>query len=193
MGSEPIIGTRKRSGSAPRVAKDEGPNREKILFFVVAAAAAVAGVLWWFLREPPKPEKPIPLAHIEVVRSSISGQGDSLEMVVAWELSRLSLLGAADSVRVEVAPDEGDTLVTTQAADQKADTVHLLAPSLGKTVKGYSCVAAHYRGEPPEQRCTPWQYVRPAARPESTSAGQFETDHRSAQRAPGRPRRRRSL
>jgi hypothetical protein len=172
MGTEE--GRKRRSGSTPRVVRREGPNREKILFFVVAAAAALAVVLWWLLRESPKPAKPVPLAHIETVRSTISQLGDSLEVVVVWELNSLSVLGQIDSVRVEVVPEEGDTLVATQSTNQKADTVRLAAPRPGKTAKGYSCVGANFHGEPAEQTCTPWQYVRPVATPESTSAGRLK-------------------
>jgi hypothetical protein len=165
-------GRRKRSGGAPRVVRREGPNREKILFLVVAAGAALAVLLWWLLRAPPKPVKAIPLAHIDAVRSTISDQGDSLQMVVDWDLSQLSILGRTDSIRVEVVPEEGDTLVVTQSADQKADTVHLLSPPAGKSIKGYTCATAHYSTQPGEQTCTPWQYVRPSAAAESASAGQ---------------------
>jgi hypothetical protein len=163
-------GRKRRSGAAPRVARREGPNREKILFFVVAAAAALAGLLWWLLREPPKPIKPIPLDYIESVRSTITEQGDSLQMVIAWELSQSSILGRADSVRVEVVPEQGDTLVLAQSADQKADTVYLPLPPAGKSSRGYSCAGAHYSEEPGEQTCTPWQYVRPSAAAESRAA-----------------------
>lgn len=169
MGTEE--GRRRRSGSTPRVGWREEPNREKILFFLVAAAAVLAVVIWWLLREKPKTAKPVPLAHIEAVRSTISQLGDSLEIIVAWDLNTLSVLGRTDSVRVEVVPEDGDTLVATQSTDHKADTVRLIAPEPGKTAKGYSCVAPTYQGVPPEQTCTPWQYVRPAAAPDSASAG----------------------
>jgi hypothetical protein len=163
-------GRRRRSGTAPREVRREGPNREKILFFVVAAAAGLAVLLWWLLRDSPKPIKPVPLDYIEAVRSTISEQRDSLEMVIVWELSRSSVLGRADSVRVAVVPEEGDTLVLTQSADQRADTVHLSQPPAGKSLRGYSCATAHYSEETGEQTCTPWQYVRPSAAVESGSA-----------------------
>jgi hypothetical protein len=152
------------------VVRRQEPNREKILFFVVAAAAALAALLWWLLREPPPPAKPIPVPHINAVRSSISKLDDSLEMVVVWELSQLSVLGPADSLRIELVPEDGDMLMLTQSADQKADTVHLLGPGAGETAKGYSCVAVYSGGEPGEQTCTPWQYVRPAATAEGVAA-----------------------
>lgn len=168
-------GRRRRSGSGPpRVVRREGPNREKILFFVVAAAAALAVLLWWLLREPPPPAKPIPVAHIDAVRSSISELGDSLDMVVVWDLSQLSVLGPTDSVRVEVVPEDGDRILLIQSADQKADTVQLPGPKPGQSAKGYSCVTVQSGGEPGEQTCTPWQYVRPVATAEGVAAGRVK-------------------
>lgn len=174
MGSTEVGSRRRRSGSAPRVKRREEPNREKILFFVVVGAAALSALLWWFLREPPKLAKPVPVAHIDAVRSTITGLGDSLEMVIAWDFSSLSVLGHADSLRIEVVPDHGDTLRLVQSADHKADTVRLRGPQAGTTAKGYSCVAAHTGGEPGEQNCTPWQYVRPAATAQGAAAGQVK-------------------
>jgi hypothetical protein len=167
-------GRRRRSGSTPRVVRREEPNREKIIFFLVAAAAALAALLWWFLREPPPPAKPVPISHIDAVRSSISELDDSLEMIVVWDLSQLSVLGHADSLRVEVVPEDSGRVLLTQSADQKADTVRLLGPQPGKTAKGYSCVAVYSGGEPGDQACTPWQYVRPAATAEGVAAARVK-------------------
>jgi hypothetical protein len=167
-------GRRRRSGSTPRVVRREEPNREKIIFFLVAAAAALAALLWWFLREPPPPAKPVPISHIDAVRSSISELGDSVEMIVVWDLSQLSVLGHADSLRVEVVPEDSGQVLLTQSADQKADTVRLLGPQPGKTAKGYSCVAVYSGGEPGDQACTPWQYVRPAATAEGAAAARVK-------------------
>jgi hypothetical protein len=170
----PEIGRRRRSGPTTREVKREGPNPEKILFFVIAAAAGLATLAWWFLRNPPPAAKPIPVTHIDAVRSTITGQGDSLDLVVVWDLSRLSVLGLADSLRVEIVPDEGDRVVLTQASAQQADTAHLPGPKPGGSAKGYSCVAVASGGESGEQTCTPWQYVRPAAAAEAVAAGRVK-------------------
>lgn len=161
--------SRRRSGATSGPGQREGRNLEKVVFFLVAGLGAVAFIVWWLLREPPKASKPIPLSQMGQVSSTVTPWGDSLEMIVAWQLGSFSASGKPDSVRVRVVPAQGDTIVVTGTSVQAADTLRLAAPPPGKTLSGYSCVAAHYRWEPTEENCTPWQYVRPAA---SDSAGQ---------------------
>jgi hypothetical protein len=100
------------------------------------------------------------------VRSSISESGDSLQVIVSWDLTLSDPAGRPDSIRIKVVPEPlKDSLVSIQASNQLADTLYLAAPRRGQTLSGVSCAAADHSGQPPEESCTPWQYVRPSATP----------------------------
>ena len=152
---------RRRSGAAPIQKRREGPNLEKVLFFFVLGLGPLVLGLWWLLRDKPVPPPTLPVSQLAAVKSTITQSEDSLELIVGWELSTVSPFGKADSMKVAVMLEQGDTLEEVQGPDQAADTLRLPLPKPGETAIGHSCVAAHYTGEPPEQNCTPWQYVRP--------------------------------
>jgi hypothetical protein len=101
----------------------------------------------------------------DVISTVAATPADSLEVVVAWELTLSDPAGRPDSVRVRVIGQQGDTVTATQPADQLADTVYLPVPAPGQTVGGRSCVSARHPAQPISEECTPWQYVRPAATP----------------------------
>jgi hypothetical protein len=131
-----------------------------------------------------RPSKPPLPSHSEAteVRSVISESAESLQVVVGWDLSLSDSAGAPDSVRVRVIPEQGDTVVLSQPANQLADTVYLAAPEAGETAKGLSCVAARHGEESLEEVCTPWQYVRPAVTAMSAAgAGQIVIQPRGLQ------------
>lgn len=126
---------------------------------------AVAGVWYWKSTQRP-PALPPPVSEATDVRSNVTQQGDSLDIVVEWRLTEAPASGQADSVRVEVGVGQGDSAaVTTSSALQRVDTLRLPAPAPGGTIAGYSCVAAVRQGRLARQSCTPWQYVRPSASP----------------------------
>jgi hypothetical protein len=108
---------------------------------------------------------PLPdLSQARDVRSTISEAADSLQVVVGWNLTLSEPSGIPDSVRIRVIPDSAAMLMLTQHGSQQADTAYLPAPKAGQTVRGVSCVAAQHRGgQPLEEVCTPWGYVRPLA------------------------------
>jgi hypothetical protein len=98
------------------------------------------------------------------VRSSVTQQGDSLDVIVDWRLTTAPARGVAESVRVEVGLGDGATSqVSTSSAEQRTDTLRLPAPAPGETSTGYSCVAAVNHGRLSREDCTPWQFVRPSA------------------------------
>jgi hypothetical protein len=108
---------------------------------------------------------PLPLmSEATDVRSTITPVADSLEVIVAWDLTLSTPEGQPDSVRVTVIPSPGnDTVISMQAATVFADTALLPAPAAGQTLTGSSCVTARHINKPSSESCTPWQYVRPAA------------------------------
>jgi hypothetical protein len=112
-----------------------------------------------------RPQSPLlpNLSQATEVRSAISEIFDSLQVVVSWDLTLSDSAGLPDSIRVKVTPaQQRDSLVSIQPATQLADSLYLEAPAMGQTLTGVSCVAAVHRGEPGQETCTPWQYVRPA-------------------------------
>ena len=109
-------------------------------------------------------KSPLPsLSQATEVRSAIAESAGSLQVVVEWDLTLSEPEGLPDSVAVRVIPDpQTNTLTSTRPAHQLTDTAYLPAPAAGQTV-GHSCVAAHHPGQPLQEVCTPWRYVRPAA------------------------------
>jgi hypothetical protein len=104
------------------------------------------------------------LSEATEVRSAVSETGDSLQVVVSWDLTLAAPAGAPDSIRVTVVRQQPpDSLVSIQQAGQLADTLYLPLPTAGQTVQAVSCVTAEHQGALPDETCTPWQYVRPSA------------------------------
>jgi hypothetical protein len=105
---------------------------------------------------------PLPKVSYPVeVRSAVSEIGDSLQVVVSWDLTLSEPSGRPDSVLIRVTPANGGrAVVASQAASLMADTLYLAAPPGGGTLKGLSCVAAEHGGSAVDESCAPWQYVR---------------------------------
>jgi hypothetical protein len=131
----------------------------------VLALLLLLGVGGWLLlsrfrgsNAPPR------LSQATEVRSSVTQEGDSLDVVVDWKLTIAPAQGVAESVRVEVGLGDGATAqVSTNPAEQRNDTLRLPAPLAGETSTGYSCVSAVHHGRLGREECTPWQFVRPSA------------------------------
>jgi hypothetical protein len=124
----------------------------------------VAGLMFeGFLLDRPS-RTPLPkLSQATDVRSTIVQMADSLQVVVAWDLTLSERGGLPDSVVVNVIPErQADTITSTQGIRQLSDTAYVSAPAVGETARGLSCVAAQHPEQPVQQACTPWQYVRPA-------------------------------
>ena len=129
--------------------------------FLLLILVATGVVLLRKLRQPPpSPELP----DTEEVRSDVLPRGDSLTVEVEWELAAGGTVAVPDSVRIEVGLGDGDIAqVSTVPIESQADTAVVPAPGPGQTATGYSCVAAVRQGRLGREKCTPWQYVRPAA------------------------------
>ncbi len=157
----------RRRRTAPTPPEVRGPPNPRN-WVIYAILIIVIGVLMLdgFLRH--RPQRALPtFSQATEVRSVISQSADSLQVVVSWDLTLADSAGRPDSIRVKVIPQQRDSIVSFQAANQLADTVHLAAPAPGQTVRGASCVTAEHPGELLEEICTPWQYVRPLATAET--------------------------
>jgi hypothetical protein len=155
---------RRRRSSLPEIETPPPPN---VRNWVVYAALGVLVALLMFngaLTDRPG-SVPLPeLSQAADVRSTILTSADSLQIVVAWDLTLSPPEGLPDSVRVRVIPQGTDTLISTQSSRERADTAYIPAPKAGQTASGISCVTAvHTEEQPVEEACTPWQYVRPLA------------------------------
>lgn len=143
--------------------EDSATRRRRILMLVLLLALA-GGVVWMLVSQNRQAAQTIEMAEATDVRSDVTQQGDSLEIVVGWELTVVPHAGVAESVRVEVGLGDGAVAqVATLAAGERTDTLKIPAPAPGETASGYSCVAALSRGRLTRESCTPWQYVRPRA------------------------------
>ena len=143
------------------VGRRSGCRRVLLLLLFLMAAGAAA---WYFLLRPPTAASPRRVVHATDVRSTLVQEGDSLRVVVDWRLVRPRGPEVAESTRVEVGVNNGAiSQVATVPANEYSDTLRVPAPEPGQTASGYSCVAPMTRGRLTPERCTPWQFVRPAA------------------------------
>jgi hypothetical protein len=154
--------------SKPRPVVDlepAGPSGAWRTWLFVLALLLLVGVGGWLLLSRFRGALvPPTLSHATDVRSNVTQEGDSLDVIVSWALTVAPSQGVAESVRVEVGLGDGATAqVSTSAADQRTDTLRLPAPLAGETSTGYSCVSAVHHGRLTREDCTPWQFVRPAA------------------------------
>lgn len=118
---------------------------------------------YWLLR--PKKAPPA-LAEAGYVKSAVTQEGDSLQVIVQWELSFPLEAERAESLRVEVHIDSMGataTRVRVQPGARREDTVYVPAPEPGTNAEGLSCVAARHRQKISRETCTAWRYVRPMA------------------------------
>lgn len=168
---EPVVrarSTRRRRSEPPALpAPATPPTRTWLIYIGLISLVAVLMVEGFLSHSAPRATLP-DLSQATEVRSAISQLTDSLQVVVSWDLTLSDSAGRPDSIRVRVLAElQEDTLVSMQVADQFADTINFPSPAVGQTVSGLSCVAAEHPGKTPEEACTPWQYVRPAAAEEA--------------------------
>jgi hypothetical protein len=151
-----------------------GPPRGlwRTVLFVLSLLVLLGVGAWLLISTFRRPPAPPTVSEAADVRSSVTQQGDSLDVIVDWRLTTAPAQGVAESVRVEVGLGDGATSqVSTNSAEQRTDTLRLPAPAQGETSTGYSCVAAVNHGRLGREDCTPWQFVRPSAEavPQDTS------------------------
>jgi len=160
------------------------PSRWPLVVLLLALlGVAVAGL--WMIRRQMNPRRAGASATATDVRSDITGVGDSLDVAVSWRLREDSVMGMADSLRVEVGLADGrESHNRVSPATRRTDTLRLRGPAPGETATGYSCVAAVYGSRLARERCTPWQYVRPSSAPLPPPAAPDTTAKRSSQTAP---------
>jgi hypothetical protein len=154
-------------------AMERAPKVRRIfVILLVAAGGAGLWVFWTRMQE----RGPRESADATGVRSTVSPDGDSLEVAVDWQLALDSARAVPESVRVEVGLAGSQTpSVSTQGAEQHSDTLHVVAPAPGQSATGYSCVAPIHRGQLRRESCTPWQFVRPAADTSAVTAPGADT------------------
>jgi len=161
---EAVIKSVRRRRTPPPDPEPGPPTKARSrLIYAALATATTALMLDGFLSDRPS-QAPLPsLSQATGVRSAIAESAESLQVVVDWDLSLSDAAGASDSVRVRVIPEQANTLVSIQPADQLADTAYLPVPPVGQALSGFSCVAAQHGDEPVEpmeEVCVPWKYVR---------------------------------
>jgi hypothetical protein len=166
-----VRGTRRRRAERPSPASAP-PNVRNWLIYLAVVAAVTALMLDGFLSHRPENAVLPGRSQATEVRSDIFQLGDSLQVVVSWDLTLSDSSGKPDSLRVKVLPQQQrrDSLISMQSVNNLADTLRLPSPAVGQTVSGISCVAAQHTGELGDEACTPWQYVRPAATDQTPGA-----------------------
>ena len=138
------------------------PNIRNWTIYAGVAALVAALMVDGFLRHRPSSAALPTYSQTTEVRSSIAEVADSLQVVVSWDLTLSEPAGRPDSIRIKVTADpRRDSLISVQSSSQLADTVYLAAPPRGGTLRGLSCAAAQHPGQPLDESCTPWQFVRP--------------------------------
>jgi hypothetical protein len=152
---------RRRRSEQPRPVPPPPPNIRSWMIYIGLTVLVATLMVDGFLRH--RPQHPLPAySQTTEVRSSIVEVADSLQVVVSWDLTLSAPSGRPHSIRVKVrAEPRQDSLLSSQSPGQLADTVYLAAPARGQTVRGISCAAAEHLGQPLEESCTPWQYIRP--------------------------------
>lgn len=161
MEPEVVVRSVRRRRTAPPDPEPAPPAKARTWLIYAALATGIAGLMFdGFLSDRPS-KPPLPsLSQATEVRSAIAESAESLQVVVGWDLSLSDAAGAPDSVRVRVIPEQADTLVLIQPANQLADTAYLPVPPVGQAMSGFSCVAARHGAQPMEEVCVPWKYVR---------------------------------
>jgi hypothetical protein len=163
-----VRSVRRRRSEPPPPPIYRPPNIRNWLIYAGLMGLIAALMLDGYLRHRPE-HPPLPrLAYAAEVRSALAERGDSLQVVVSWDLTLADSGGRPDSLLVKVTPaSEQRSSSSSQSGTQLADTLYLSAPPRGQTVSGSSCVSTWHDQVPVDESCTPWQYVRPSAASES--------------------------
>jgi hypothetical protein len=150
------------------------PRRWPIVVLLLAIIG-VAGAGLWMLWRQLQPQRGAGMMEATDVRSEVTVDGDSLDIVVHWRLAETPSAQRPDSVRIEAGLGDGrESVAKITSGGRQTDTLRLPAPMPGETASGYSCAASVHGGRLARETCTPWQFVRPAAHlppaPPETSA-----------------------
>jgi hypothetical protein len=167
-----VRSTRRRQSAVSLQPPASTPHVRNWLIYTGLTTLVGALMLDGFLGH--RPSGPIlpRLSHAIEVESAITQQGDSLRVVVSWDLTLADSAGWPDSIRVTVVANQPqETLLAMQSAQLFADTMTLAAPAPGQTIDGFSCAAATHTDEMQEDVCTPWQYVSPSEVSEAAGGG----------------------
>jgi hypothetical protein len=166
-----VHSVRRRRSDPPVPDTPRPPNVRNWLIYAGLVALMAALMFEGYLSHKPG-NSPLPLiSEATDVRSAITPAADSLQVIVAWDLTLSTPEGQPDSIRIKVMPSSGnDSIISMQAATLFADTTFLPAPEVGQTLSGSSCVTARHMHTPSMESCTPWQYVRPAANAQAGGA-----------------------
>jgi hypothetical protein len=159
-----VRSVRRRRSDPPTPPTPRPPNVRNWVIYASITVLIAGLMLDGFLQHRPQ-HLPLPeLSYPAEVRSAFSEAGDSLRIIVSWDLTLSEPRGRPDSVRIKVTPaNRGKPVTATQVAGLLSDTLYLEAPGRGQTMKGLSCVTAEHAGATVDESCTPWQYVRPTA------------------------------
>jgi hypothetical protein len=153
---------RRRRNDPPVPETRPAPNVRTLLIYAGLMLLVAALMFEGYLSHKPLHAALPERSEVTEVRSAISPAGDSLQVVVSWDLTLSTPAGQPDSIRIKVVPAPGnDSMVAMQSATVFADTAFLPAPAPGQTLTGSSCVTARHSDQPLTEVCTPWQYVRP--------------------------------
>jgi hypothetical protein len=156
-----VRSVRRRRSELPPPVVPPPPNIRSWMIYLGLTILVAALMVDGFLRDHPQQALPA-YSQTTEVRSSIAEVAESLQVVVSWDLTLAEPTGRPDSIRVKVRAEPArDSLISMQSSGQLADTVYLAAPGRGETLRGISCAAAEHMGQPLEESCTPWQYIRP--------------------------------
>jgi hypothetical protein len=140
------------------------PKRWPFVVLMLAVLGVAIGGAWMIWRRRHAALRGDALPTATDVRSELTSTGDSLQVIVSWQLDATSASGRVDSVRVEVGLGQGrESQTRVRSSDQHADTLRLSSPAPGQTASGYSCVATVRGARLSRETCTPWQFVRPTA------------------------------
>jgi hypothetical protein len=174
MEPEVRVRTIRRRRTVPEVPQSPPPNVRNWAIYTAVGAVVVALMLDGYLNHRPQHAALPSVSQATEVRSTVSQDGDSLQVVVSWDLTLAAPAGVPDSIRVKVVRQQpAESLIAIQQASQLADTLYLPLPAVGQTVQAVSCVTAEHQGGMPDESCTPWQYVRPSAAAQAVAATQI--------------------
>jgi hypothetical protein len=159
-----VHSVRRRRSDPPVPNTPVPPNLRNWLIYAGLGTVVAALMFEGYLSHKPHGSGLPQLSEATDVRSTITTTAESLQVVVAWDLTLSTPEGQPDSIRIKVIPSLGsDSSIRMQPASVFADTAYLPAPAVGQTLTGSSCVAAQHIDRPLAETCTPWQYVRPVA------------------------------
>jgi hypothetical protein len=147
-----------------QVIEQPKPRRWPLVVLLLAVVGVAVAGLWMIRSRQLAAFRADVLPRVTEVRSELTAQGDSLEVVVRWQMPAVRAGVVPDSVRVEVGLGDGRQSQTKVSPnDRTSDTLHLPPPLEGQSAVGYSCVATVEAARLSRETCTPWQYVRPTA------------------------------